>query len=100
MISDFNMKINQIFNSAFGAIVIVAMLASCRDAKKFPGYEFMPDMYRSPSYETYSENNFFKDSLSERTPVKGSIPRGFTVFNFDASTEGYIKASEAVKRSN
>ena len=27
------------------------------------GYEYMPNMYRSPSLETYGKNNFFSDRL-------------------------------------
>ena len=30
------------------------------------GYEYMPDMYRSPSLETYGQNNIFNDRLKVR----------------------------------
>ena len=33
----------------------IIFLASCVSDSN-PGYEFMPNMYRSPSLETYSEN--------------------------------------------
>ena len=57
------------------------------------GYEYMPDMYRSPSLETYGKNNIFKDSLNARKPVKGTIARGYlSTFNYDASLEDYIDA--------
>ena len=58
----------------------------------------MPDMYRSPSLETYGKNKIFKDSLNARKPVKGTIARGYLkTFNYDASLEGYLKAgSKAV----
>lgn len=47
------------------------------------GFEFMPDMYRSPSQETYGENSI--DGMNARTPVKGTIPRGYlTTFPYNS----------------
>lgn len=54
----------------------VAMLSSCRKDPLSPGLEYMPDMYRSPSYETYSENGLFEDGLSARRPVAGTMTQG------------------------
>ncbi len=55
------------------------------------GYEYMPNMYRSPSLETYGKNKIFKDSLNARKPVKGTIARGYLkTFNYGASLEDYI----------
>ncbi len=79
----------------------VAMLASCTyDDTKKPGYEYMPDMYRSPSYETYSENPNFKDSMTARQPVAGTIARGDAIFTdydrlpypYPNTPEGYEEA--------
>jgi mono/diheme cytochrome c family protein len=33
-------------------------------------------MYRSPSYETYSTNPVFKDSMTAQLPVAGTVGRG------------------------
>jgi mono/diheme cytochrome c family protein len=56
-------------------------LSSCtNDDVKKPGYEYMPDMYRSPSYETYSSNPNFPDSMTARQPVSGTIARGDAIF--------------------
>ena len=64
-------------------------LASCGNDGR--GYEYMPDMYRSPSLETYGKNNVFSDSLNARKPVKGTIARGYlTTFNFGSSQEDYL----------
>jgi mono/diheme cytochrome c family protein len=41
----------------------------------------MPDMYRSPSYETNSSNPLFKDSMTERQPVEGTIARGDALYS-------------------
>ena len=81
------------------------LLASCTDDPKHPGYEYMPDMYRSPSYETYSANPNFKDSSTARQPVAGTIARGNHVFSdfdmlpyaYDNTPEGYEAAGRDLK---
>ena len=60
--------------TAFAAGVMV--MSSCTKDPLSPGVEYMPDMYRSPSYETYSVNPFFSDSLAARKPVAGTITQG------------------------
>ncbi len=55
---------------------IVVLMSSCTTDPNSPGVEYMPDMYRSPSYETYSKNPVFKDSMSAQLPVAGTITRG------------------------
>ena len=84
----------------------VAIASSCHytDTTK-PGYEYMPDMYRSPSYETYSSNPNFPDSITSRQPVKGTIARGSEVYTdldrlpyaYENSPEGYEKAGLELK---
>ncbi len=64
-------------------------LTSCSKDPKKPGVEYMPDMYRSPSYETYGVNRIFENKMEARIPVKGTIPRDFTFFNYPNSLEGY-----------
>ncbi len=54
----------------------VVMLSSCTKDPLSPGVEYMPDMYRSPSYETYSENTLFEDGLTARRPVAGTMSQG------------------------
>lgn len=57
----------------FGLVVV---FSSCTKDPNSPGYEYMPDMYRSPSYETYSVNPNFSDGMTARKPVAGTISRG------------------------
>jgi mono/diheme cytochrome c family protein len=38
-------------------------------------------MYRSPSYETNSSNPLFKDSMTNRQPVEGTIARGDALYS-------------------
>jgi len=72
----------------------VISLSSCLGDSK-PGYEFMPNMYRSPSHETYGENNI--NGMNALTPVEGTISRGhLSSFNYDGSLEDYLKAGKQV----
>lgn len=60
-----------------GALVCLSMvMTSCTKDPNSPGVEYMPDMYRSPSYETYSENPLLPDSMTAQKPVAGTISRG------------------------
>lgn len=67
----------------------MVFLVSCEHDQTQLKSEFMPDMYRSPSYETYSGNPVFADSITAQKPVTGSIPRGYTFFHYPNSLEGY-----------
>ena len=68
----------------FAAIVI---LLGCTGGDSSSGYEYMPNMYRSPSIETYGEHNIDKYN---GLPVEGTISRGnLSTFNYDKSIEGY-----------
>ena len=65
-----------------------------RELTRHPGYEYMPNMYRSPSYETYSANPLFNDNSTARLPVKGTIPRGYVPFEYENTLDDYIKSGE------
>ncbi|MCX6292524.1 MAG: cytochrome c [Bacteroidetes bacterium] len=72
------------------------VLTSCtnEDPKK-PGYEYMPDMYRSPDYETNSMNPFFADSSSNRQPVAGTVARGNAIYtDYDRLPYAYPNTPE------
>jgi mono/diheme cytochrome c family protein len=65
-------------------LAIAGFVSSCNDDMKKPGYEYMPDMYRSPSYETNSGNPVFTDSMTNRQPVSGTVARGNDIYtSFD-----------------
>lgn len=76
---------------------MVVLVSSCSKDPGKPGYEYMPDMYRSPSYETYSVNTLFADSSSARLPVAGTIPRDYSFFHYPSSNEGYEAAGRDLK---
>ena len=104
------MKIGKYSTTSITAITFsfVVALSSCiKTNPDSPGYEYMPDMYRSPSYETYSVNPNFSDSMTARKPVAGTISRGEypyaaslinnLPFNYADGKEGYdLAGTEAV----
>ena len=74
-------------------LVVGFLISSCNNDGR--GYEFMPNMYRSPSLETYGTNKVFNDSLNARKPVKGTIARGYlSSVNYEATLEGYLLAGK------
>ena len=50
------MKGKNIFKLVGLFVITIVVLQSCKDELS-PGYEYMPDMYRSPAVETYSETD-------------------------------------------
>ncbi len=71
-------------------ISLVVFFSSC-GGDSDPGYEFMPNMYRSPSLETYGENTI--NGMNAQLPVEGTIARGHLLtFNYDGTLEGYLAA--------
>ena len=79
----------------FTLISLVILLSSC-GGDSDPGYEFMPNMYRSPSLETYGSNSV--NGINAQLPVEGTVARGHLLtFNYDETLEGYLLAgSESV----
>ena len=75
-------------------ILLTITLQSCWGDKGSPNYEFMPNMYESLSYEVYSENDLFEDNLSAKIPVDGTIPRGYSLYEYEDTNEGYDLAKK------
>lgn len=95
------------FNT-FSKLTIVAAIVSISSCKEENGLavEYMPDMYRSPSVETYVDygelrgeqgNDSIKNTLTARKPVAGTIHRGFAPYPFENSLAGYNEAGEKLK---
>ena len=83
-------------NIAWMAIATVVLaLPSCKSDKNSPGYEYMPDMYRTQALEAYQEYGYFGgDSMATRKPVEGTIPQGYTPYMIPNTPEGYQAAAE------
>ena len=102
------MKINIKYIS-FLAIGGALAFSSCIKSDDSPGYEYMPDMYRSQAIEAYVDYGMVKDdetseaalkrkrTISARTPAEGTIPFNsthakaelFMPYSFENTTEGY-----------
>ncbi|WP_309613821.1 cytochrome c [Flavobacterium sp.] len=72
---------------------IVVSFSSCKDNLK-PNYQYMPNMYESVAYETYSESDAFNSPTGLKgkegqLPPDGSIKRGFVPYGIPNTTEGY-----------
>lgn len=91
-------------NNSIKITVVAAVISfsSCREENGLAP-EYMPDMYRSPSVETYVDygelrgkqgNDSLKNTLTARKPVEGTIHRGFTPYPFENSIAGYNEAGE------
>jgi mono/diheme cytochrome c family protein len=76
------------------AVLVFGAMTSCgkKDANS-PGFEFMPDMYRSPSLEYYQVHTVDGDTLQNAmSPVAGSVARGFIPYAYPNTPEGYESA--------
>lgn len=68
-------------------VIVLALLvfcASCQDKTK-PNYQYMPNMYESVGYETYGE---MLGGIEARTPVAGTINRGWLPYEIENTPEG------------
>jgi len=69
-----------------------AILWSCDRQKNMRGYDFIPDMVYSQAFETYSQNPNFKDSVTMRVPVAGTVPIGYIPFRYTIDSLSWVKA--------
>ena len=86
-------------------IAAVISITSCKE-KDGLAPEYMPDMYRSPSVETYVDygelrgqqgNDSIRNTMGARKPVEGTIPRGFMPYPYENTPEGYELAGQNLK---
>jgi mono/diheme cytochrome c family protein len=71
----------------FGAFVLLA--TSCVKHEDSPGYEYMPDMYRSPAIEAYVDYGLIGDSVSTELQLTQSAkvpPAGTISYKSDLAT--------------
>jgi mono/diheme cytochrome c family protein len=90
---------------AIGAAVLLT--TACNNVPNSPGWEYMPDMYRSSSYEANSKNGVFADSLTNRPSVAGTLSQGWVanaeynntkmVYPYKNDNEGYEQAGLNLK---
>jgi len=88
------MRLLSIIKSGF--LLAVIILSSCDRNRNMPGYDFMPDMVYSRAYEAYSVNPVFKDSVTHRLPVSGTMPKGYAAFRYDVLPENRLLAGQTL----
>ncbi|MFD1293289.1 c-type cytochrome [Lutibacter holmesii] len=74
------------------ALAFMMILSSCWTDKSKPNYQYMPDMYHSVGYETYSENPNYANGMTTQLPVEGTIARGQVPYDYPNTNEGYEAA--------
>lgn len=78
-----------------GILVMVVLLASCQ-SKDAPNYQYMPNMYESVGYETYSKVDFLPGGMEARQPAEHTIARGWMPYAFNNDLEGKDLARTAI----
>ena len=86
-------------------VVAVISISSCQEEGGLAS-EYMPDMYRSPSIETYVDYGEVRGELTDeklvntsnaRQPVVGTIPRGYMPYVYNNTPEDYELAGQNLK---
>jgi len=78
------------------AVILLMALLSCDRTRSSTGWDYMPDMYYSNAYESYTPNPNFSDGLSMRIPVKGTVPRDMVPFPWEKNDQDRLAAGEAM----
>ena len=79
------------------ALAFLIILSSCWGDKTKPNYQYMPDMYKSVGYETYTQNPNYANGMTTQIPVEGTIARGQVPYDFENTNEGYEAAKLELK---
>lgn len=74
------------------AVSVCLLSISCDRTRSSTGWDYMPDMYYSQAYETYTANPNFTDSMTMRVPVEGTVPMDMIPFSY-TSREGEREAA-------
>jgi len=82
-------------NLLISSLVLLA-LVSCDRTRSSTGWDYMPDMYYSNAYESYTPNPNFSDEMTMRMPVEGTVPRGMIPFPWEKTDEDRLAAGEAL----
>ena len=80
----------------FILVLIGSTLWSCQDNSR-PNYQFFPNMYEPVGYEAYGEYEVFPNSQEALLPVEGTIARGYSLYDYDNTNEGYEAALKSLK---
>lgn len=79
-----------LFTRSLMCIVTLSFFSCVENSK--PNYEYMPNMYRTVTYETYGEYDVFLNEQEALMPAEGSVPRGWRPYDYEDTREGYAAA--------
>lgn len=81
------MKITRIYKILTLSMVVLLAI-SCNHDRNHPGRAFMADfdMYYAESYEPYTENPVFADSITMQVAPAGTVSRGFIPYPYRAKS--------------
>ena len=85
----------KILGIAVAAVATTAIVTSCSD-KRSTGWEYAPNMYEHIAYDPDQPNPNFKDGKTAQQPPAGTIPVGFTTFDYPGTKDGYELAGTEV----
>ena len=86
----------KILGIAAAAVTVAVMVTSCKD-KRSTGWEYAPNMYEHIAYDPDQPNPNFKDGKTAQKAPAGTIPVGFTTFDYPNTKDGYELAGTEVK---
>lgn len=72
----------------FIVVIVLAFTVTACFNKKRPNFQYFPDMYESPSYETYGDYPIFPGGSEAQAPVENTISRGWEVPEFAGDNQG------------
>ena len=76
--------------------MVLGTAFSCQNDNS-PNYQYFPNMYKSVGYEAYGEYDVFPNSQQALLPVKGTISRGHSLYDYENTNEGYAAALYGAK---
>src|ERR1700761_2775125 len=85
----------KVLGIAVAAITATTVITACKD-KRSTGWEYAPNMYEHIAYDPDQANPNFKDGKTAQKPPAGTIPVGFTPFDYPNTKDGYELAGTEV----
>ena len=76
-------------------LLIIVSFNSCQKNSR-PNYQYMPNMYEPVGYEAYMESTAFNNGVEAQIPAAGTIPRGYSVYDFPNTNDGYELAKKTL----
>jgi cytochrome c553 len=86
----------RIFGATIMAVAATIVATSCKD-KRSTGWQYAPNMYEHIAPEYDQPNKNFEDGKTAQLPPAGTIPVGFTRFDYPNTRAGYDQANIEVK---